>query len=105
MGLLATVAGPLTSIAASTSTTTLVLAVLALLLVLSLVLNVLHQLLFRDPSEPPVVFHWLPVIGSTITYGIDPYRFFFSCREKVRHPAAPPSTSRTVVLTCASRGY
>lgn len=53
------------------------------LLVLTVVLNVLSQLLFRNPYEPPVVFHWFPVIGSTITYGTDPYKFFFDCRAKV----------------------
>lgn len=47
------------------------------------VLNVARQLLFRNPKEPPVVFHWVPFLGSTIAYGIDPYAFFFSCREKV----------------------
>jgi hypothetical protein len=49
---------------------------------------VLNQILFKNPLEPPVVFHWVPVIGSTITYGIDPYKFFFECRAKVRLPAA-----------------
>ncbi|PLB41256.1 cytochrome P450 [Aspergillus candidus] len=46
------------------------------------VLNVARQLLFRNPKEPPVVFHWVPFLGSTIAYGIDPYAFFSSCREK-----------------------
>ncbi|KAL2215284.1 14-alpha sterol demethylase Cyp51B [Thermoascus aurantiacus ATCC 26904] len=49
---------------------------------LSVVLNVLRQLLFRNPKEPPVVFHWFPIIGSTISYGMDPYKFFFDCRKK-----------------------
>lgn len=47
------------------------------------VINVLRQLLFKNPHEPPVVFHWFPFIGSTISYGIDPYKFFFNCRAKV----------------------
>ncbi len=34
-------------------------------------------------NEPPVVFHWVPIISSTITYGMDPYRFFFDCKAKV----------------------
>jgi hypothetical protein len=34
-------------------------------------------------NEPPVVFHWLPIIGSTVTYGIDPYKFFFAQQKKV----------------------
>ncbi|KAJ5626052.1 Cytochrome P450 [Penicillium lagena] len=49
---------------------------------LSVVINVLRQLLFKNPHEPPVVFHWFPFIGSTISYGIDPYKFFFNCRAK-----------------------
>ncbi|KAL4991577.1 cytochrome P450 [Aspergillus falconensis] len=49
---------------------------------LAVVLNVLRQILFKNPNEPPVVFHWFPFIGSTISYGIDPYKFFFDCRAK-----------------------
>ncbi|KAF3481904.1 uncharacterized protein GIQ15_04663 [Arthroderma uncinatum] len=45
-------------------------------------LNVARQLLFRNKSEPPVVFHWIPFLGNTISYGVDPYAFFFSCRQK-----------------------
>ncbi|KAL4974362.1 cytochrome P450 [Aspergillus desertorum] len=50
--------------------------------ILAVVLNVLRQILFKSPNEPPVVFHWFPFIGSTISYGIDPYKFFFDCRAK-----------------------
>lgn len=46
-------------------------------------INVLVQVLVpRNKSLPPMVFHWVPVVGSAITYGMDPYRFFFNCREK-----------------------
>lgn len=45
--------------------------------------NVLRQKLFKDPSKPPVVLHWFPFIGSTVTYGIDPYKFYFDCQAKV----------------------
>ncbi|KAF2437055.1 cytochrome P450 [Tothia fuscella] len=44
--------------------------------------NVLKQLYLPDSSKPHVVFHWLPLIGSTVYYGMDPYKFFFECREK-----------------------
>lgn len=50
---------------------------------ISVVLNVLNQLFLYNPNEPPVVFHWFPILGSTIAYGMDPYQFFFSCRHKV----------------------
>lgn len=50
---------------------------------LTVLTNVLLQLpIFRNPHEPPLVFHWVPFIGSTISYGMDPFKFFFACREK-----------------------
>lgn len=49
----------------------------------AVVINVLCQLLIKNPHEPPVVFHWFPFIGSTVTYGMDPYGFFEGCRKKV----------------------
>lgn len=52
-------------------------------LVLIVVLNVLNQILFHNPNEPPMVFHWFPLVGSTITYGMDPPKFFKDNRKKV----------------------
>ena len=59
-----------------------VVGVLSLIAV-STIVNVLRQLLFKNPNEPPVVFHWFPFVGSTVTYGMDPFAFFFDCRKKV----------------------
>lgn len=47
------------------------------------VLNVLKQLLFKNPNEPPVIFHWFPFLGNTVVYGIDPIAFFAECKQKV----------------------
>jgi uncharacterized protein with PQ loop repeat len=66
------------------STTTNLAAGFAVFTVLAIVLNVLKQLLFKNSHEPPLVFHWVPFFGSTVVYGMDPYKFFFNCREKVR---------------------
>ncbi|KAL8873916.1 MAG: hypothetical protein Q9174_000692 [Haloplaca sp. 1 TL-2023] len=82
MGILATVAGPLGDQLSNSSTGAIIAAGLSGVFVLAVVLNVLRQLLLRNPKEPPLVFHWVPFIGSTISYGIDPYAFFFKCREK-----------------------
>jgi cytochrome P450 len=82
MGVLAAVAGPLGDFTATASLPVVIAAGFTAFIVLSVVLNVLHQLLFKNPKEPPVVFHWFPIIGSTITYGMDPYRFFFENRAK-----------------------
>jgi len=83
MGILADILGTVGSSWFGPSAAVLILSVLPSFLVLAIVLNVLKQLLFKKPTEPPVVFHWIPFIGSTVTYGIDPYKFFFSCRAKV----------------------
>lgn len=53
------------------------------LVLISVILNVINQLFFYKKHEPPVVFHWFPFLGSTIAYGMDPYQFFLSCRQKV----------------------
>jgi sterol 14-demethylase len=50
---------------------------------LSVALNVASQILFKNPNEPPLVFHWFPFIGSTVTYGMDPPTFFKENRAKV----------------------
>lgn len=82
MGVVAFIAEPLQRLTESLPTWQLVLVGLAGFLVTSIVLNVLKQILLKNPNEPPVVFHLLPVLGSTVTYGIDPFKFFFSCKEK-----------------------
>lgn len=84
MGLLATIAGPIPSLFSNRSIGAAIALGFASLVVLIVVLNALKQLLFKNPNEPPVVFHWVPFIGNTIGYGIDPYKFFFKCREKVQ---------------------
>lgn len=86
MGVIADVAGPVTAFAEASSLPTLIATGFASFLLLAVVLNVLKQLLFKNPNEPPMVFHWFPIIGSTVTYGMEPYKFFFENRAKVRQP-------------------
>lgn len=50
---------------------------------LSIFTNIFQQLFLKKRNEPPMVFHWLPIIGSTVTYGIDPFKFFFRCQAQV----------------------
>ncbi|KAL5486133.1 ERG11_2 [Sanghuangporus weigelae] len=65
------------------STSRLVLLGLINLPLAIVLLNVLWQVIKpKDPSKPPEVFHWLPIIGSAIQYGNDPIKFFLKCREK-----------------------
>lgn len=47
-------------------------------------IHILRQQLPRNKSEPPVVFHWIPFVGSAISYGTDPCGFYKQCRKQVR---------------------
>ena len=82
MGLLNAISSPISAWLSRASSWQIIGIAFATLITASILLNVLRQLLARNPNEPPIVFHWVPFIGSTITYGIDPYKFFFACREK-----------------------
>lgn len=59
------------------------------LLTATILINVLQQTLLQSSYEPPLVFHWVPVIGNTVSYGIDPFKFFFDCKAKVRQQSLP----------------
>lgn len=83
MGLLEEVAGPLSQRFSELGTASQVGVVAVAFIVISVILNVLNQLMFKNPNEPPVVFHWLPLIGSTVTYGMDPPTFFKENSKKV----------------------
>ena len=61
-----------------------VLAYVLGIVFISVLLNVFNQLFLYKRNEPPVVFHCFPILGSTISYGMDPYQFFLACRQKVR---------------------
>lgn len=61
----------------------------ASIIVIAVLWNLLRQIFFKNPHEPPLVFHWVPIIGSTITYGIDPLKFFAQCQAKVRSGVKP----------------
>ncbi|KAK2462973.1 hypothetical protein APHAL10511_005025 [Amanita phalloides] len=49
----------------------------------AVMLNVIWQFIRpRKANEPPVVFYWLPFVGSAAAYGNQPIDFFFKCRAK-----------------------
>lgn len=88
MGLLQDVAGPASQQFDKLGTSSQVAVVVFGSIFLSVVFNVLQQVLFKNPNEPPVVFHWLPFFGSTVIYGMDPPTFFKENSKKVsRLPA------------------
>ncbi|OBT60788.1 hypothetical protein VE03_09960 [Pseudogymnoascus sp. 23342-1-I1] len=50
--------------------------------IVTIALNIIRQLCFYNKNEPPVVFHWVPFLGNTITYGMKPYVFFAAAQKK-----------------------
>ncbi|KAI0116844.1 cytochrome P450 [Daldinia grandis] len=82
MGLIEDIQGPVSQYMSQLSIWSQVGVIVGAVLFLSVFLNILQQILFRNPNEPPVVFHWFPLVGSTITYGMDPPRFFRENRAK-----------------------
>ncbi|KAL9051439.1 MAG: hypothetical protein Q9162_006008 [Coniocarpon cinnabarinum] len=82
MGLLALIVQTLADLPQHLPPPSVLLATVAGVGILAVVVNVLQQLMLRNPHEPPVVFHWFPFFGSTVWYGMDPFKFFFKCREK-----------------------
>lgn len=93
MGVFENVAGPMASFTSHAPTPIVAVAGFFSFIVLAIVLNVLSQVLLKKATDPPMVFHWLPWIGSTVTYGMDPYKFFFANKEKVRGVRVPMTTS------------
>lgn len=102
MGILQVVAGPLSQQFSQLGTVSQIGVAIASFLFVAVVLNVLQQFLFKKPNEPPLVFHWFPLIGSTITYGMDPPRFFKENREKVNTPTASCRATRELGLLTIS---
>lgn len=47
------------------------------------------QIAPRDPTKPPLVFHYVPVLGCAVSYGMDPMGFLDDCRAKVRAATFP----------------
>lgn len=47
------------------------------------VYNLAWQLLYSFRRDrPPLVFHWIPWVGSAVVYGTQPYKFFEECQKK-----------------------
>ncbi|KAI0400824.1 14-alpha sterol demethylase Cyp51A [Xylaria palmicola] len=57
-------------------------ASIVIALLTCILVNVLRQQLPRRRTEPPLVFHWVPFVGSALAYGTDPLSFYRRCRAR-----------------------
>ncbi len=76
---------------------TMAMSAITLLFTFFVLMNALKQALFKKRNEPPVVFHWLPFIGSALSYGQEPNKFLGKCKAKVRRH----SSTVKAVETCS----
>ncbi|KAF8307339.1 cytochrome P450 [Clavulina sp. PMI_390] len=84
--------------------TKLSLTLFVVMPIVATVLNIVKQLLPQDPNAPPMVWHWFPVIGSTIEYGINPLAFLQRCREKYGDVFTFVLAGRKVTAALGSKG-
>ncbi|PCH42499.1 lanosterol 14-alpha-demethylase [Wolfiporia cocos MD-104 SS10] len=89
---------------ASASLSRLALLVVINLPAIAVALNVLYQMLPRDRSLPPLVFHWIPWFGSAAQYGQDPVEFFKACREKYGNVFTFVLLGRRVTVALGPKG-
>ena len=82
MGFLASITAPVEGLIEFLPLSQLVLLGISTFVATAIAGNVIRQLAFYDRSGPPEVFSLVPMLGSTIGYGIDPFKFFFACHEK-----------------------
>ncbi|KAJ7762035.1 lanosterol 14-alpha-demethylase [Mycena maculata] len=73
--------------------------------ILAVLFNALWQKIApRKASDPPVVFHWLPIIGSAIWYGNDPINFFQTCQERYGNVFTFILLGRKVTVALSAKG-
>ncbi|GAA5972400.1 hypothetical protein JCM11641_001826 [Rhodosporidiobolus odoratus] len=74
-------------------------------LALSVALNVVWQLVApRDPTKPPLVFHYVPVIGCAVSYGMDPMGFLDDCKRRYGPVFTYPLLGRRITCTLGPMG-
>ncbi|KAJ6510328.1 lanosterol 14-alpha-demethylase [Mycena sanguinolenta] len=73
--------------------------------ILAILFNALWQKIApRKATDPPVVFHWLPIIGSAIWYGNDPIGFFQTCQERYGNVFTFILLGRKVTVALGAKG-
>nr|GAT51726.1 lanosterol 14-alpha-demethylase [Mycena chlorophos] len=73
--------------------------------ILAILFNALWQVIApRKASDPPVVFHWLPIVGSAVWYGNDPIGFFKTCQEKYGNVFTFVLLGRKVTVALTPKG-
>ncbi|CUM56612.1 unnamed protein product [Debaryomyces tyrocola] len=55
----------------------------SIIILFPFIYNLLWQFFYSLRNDSvPLVFHWMPWVGSAVVYGMQPYEFFENCRTK-----------------------
>ncbi|ODQ63646.1 cytochrome P450 [Nadsonia fulvescens var. elongata DSM 6958] len=99
------VSEPLKAYYASTPLYFSIPVTLVTFLVLSIVLNVVSQLLPQNPNRPPLVFYWIPWFGSAAYYGMEPYKFFAENQAKYGDVYAFMLLGKVMTVNLGPKGH
>lgn len=82
---------------------TVFLAVLAIIITI----NVFYQLVILPlkPNRVPLVFHFVPWIGSTVSYGMQPYKFFTKNHRKYGDQFSFIMCGRVMTVCLGPKGH
>lgn len=76
------------------------------LAVFPFVYNIIAQLLLRlRKDRVPLVWYWIPWVGSAIPYGMQPYDFFNDCQKKYGDVFAFVLLGRTMTVYLGPKGH
>ena len=104
MGLFSALTEPLTRLAAALPLWQVILLGGTAFITIAILLNIVRQLFFYDRNAPPVAFHIVPILGNAVTYGMDPFNFFFSNHEKYGDVFSFILLGRTVTVCLGTKG-
>lgn len=70
------------------------------------VYNLLWQLWYSlQKDRAPLVFHWVPWLGSSVVYSMQPYEFFESCRQKYGDVFSFVMVGRVMTVYLGPKGH
>ena len=105
MGLLATLSALIEHLLSALPVWQIVLLTFSTALTLAITVNVLRQWLLYDRSTPPEsLLPYYLASASTIRYGIDPFNFFFDCKEKYGDVFTFTLLGRPVTVCLGTKG-
>ncbi|KAG7196140.1 Lanosterol 14-alpha-demethylase [Scheffersomyces spartinae] len=79
---------------------------ISLVLAIPFVYNIVWQFVYSlRKDRVPLVFYWVPWVGSAVAYGMQPYDFFESCREKYGDVFAFVLLGRVMTVYLGPKGH